>query len=430
MFYGIVQDFIIESSKNLVIPTEEEGICYGFAIMAVFAGLAGYLEKFSWYIEEVKEFYRHGDQVEGENKKDKKIKVFLENLNRIQKINNFKYLLPKNMIVKNSNSKRDKMHLFATVELRILPENIFPKGNKQLLTVASWSGCYTRAELDIYLNQITELTTHEPIGLLLGNVEHAIGILYHPSGFEIAWTLIDANKGIIPCDIIRLKSEIFSSFECKNKDYVVFLSSLLQSKDSNLFLEKFYKSTANDWEKIHRVTAEKAKFENSSWLHAEAENGNIVVVRKLIRAGAQVNAVNSYGSTPIITAVKNNHLQVVKELITTGAKINHSTGNGETLISIAAGQKNKKILKLLIATHEKNEAKAKSLNQAALEPTMPPTGSFAFYYVSQPFLLKHNLPSFHTDYTENGGSFREHKRTRLDCDPNSESFILNRCAPR
>jgi len=60
-------------------------------------------------------------------------------------------------------------------------------------------------------------------------------------------------------------------------------------------------------------------------LHYAAKNGHLKVVKQLIEAGANVNAVVSDVS-PLYCAAQKNQLEVVQELIRAGADINGSSG--------------------------------------------------------------------------------------------------------
>ncbi|WP_048197572.1 ankyrin repeat domain-containing protein, partial [Methanocaldococcus sp. FS406-22] len=52
------------------------------------------------------------------------------------------------------------------------------------------------------------------------------------------------------------------------------------------------------------------------------QEGDVEKVKELIKKGANVNAKNRFGGTPLQAAVVGNHIEVVKLLIENGADLN------------------------------------------------------------------------------------------------------------
>jgi len=76
--------------------------------------------------------------------------------------------------------------------------------------------------------------------------------------------------------------------------------------------------------------------------------GQLEIVRLLIKAGADVNAKNFYGSTPLIYASMNGNIDIVKMLIEVGADVNAKNKFGNTALMCAIRRnKNKEIINLL-----------------------------------------------------------------------------------
>ena len=71
-------------------------------------------------------------------------------------------------------------------------------------------------------------------------------------------------------------------------------------------------------------------------------------VRELIRNGADVNAVNEYGSAALMLASKDAGLEVMEILLLNGAEIDHQNGQGRTALMYAAKNGWKEAVKLLI----------------------------------------------------------------------------------
>ena len=69
--------------------------------------------------------------------------------------------------------------------------------------------------------------------------------------------------------------------------------------------------------------------ELSNGLIVSAGNGNIKAVKRLLKAGADVNETDRSGCTPLHHASNNGHSEIVKMLLKAGADVNKSDKNGE-----------------------------------------------------------------------------------------------------
>jgi ankyrin repeat protein len=67
-----------------------------------------------------------------------------------------------------------------------------------------------------------------------------------------------------------------------------------------------------------------------------SRDGHLNSVKKLLEAGADVNAKDDYGDTALIGASKNGHTQIVKELIKEGADASAKNDNGYTALTLAS----------------------------------------------------------------------------------------------
>lgn len=78
-------------------------------------------------------------------------------------------------------------------------------------------------------------------------------------------------------------------------------------------------------------------------------SARIEIVRQLLAAGADVNAVTTAGDTPLITASRDGFLEVVTELLVAGADVNAQTAHPNTALLWALERKRADIARLLIA---------------------------------------------------------------------------------
>jgi ankyrin repeat protein len=84
-------------------------------------------------------------------------------------------------------------------------------------------------------------------------------------------------------------------------------------------------------------------------IHKAAEDGNIEAVKQHIAAGADVNAKDDWGKTPLYVAALGGHKEIAELLIAEGADINAKDEDGHTPLHQAALDGQKEIAELLIA---------------------------------------------------------------------------------
>lgn len=94
------------------------------------------------------------------------------------------------------------------------------------------------------------------------------------------------------------------------------------------------------------------KYGKRTALMAAAERGSVDVARRLLNAGADVNATDKYGSTALMAASSAGHTDVVKLLIAAGANVNMKTTGtygGETALWEASRNGRPEIVRSLLA---------------------------------------------------------------------------------
>ena len=98
-------------------------------------------------------------------------------------------------------------------------------------------------------------------------------------------------------------------------------------------------------------------------LHWAVRGGDTAAVKKLIRAGANVNAANWYGVTPLALAAMNGDAAMIAVLVDAGADTNAQRGEGETVLMTAARTGRPDAVKVLIARGAKVDATERTLQQ-------------------------------------------------------------------
>lgn len=100
-------------------------------------------------------------------------------------------------------------------------------------------------------------------------------------------------------------------------------------------------------------------------LHIAARGGHLAVVNVLLDAGAEVDALNEMGWTPLFCAAYNPELDcgfapIVKRLIDAGANVNHRIHFGLTPLMLAAGGGEAAVCEVLLEAG----AEVKAVNEA------------------------------------------------------------------
>jgi ankyrin repeat protein len=101
-------------------------------------------------------------------------------------------------------------------------------------------------------------------------------------------------------------------------------------------------------------------------LHLAVEQDNTPMVDLLLRAGANVRAVNRYGVTPLYIAALNSNAAIIDRLLGAGADPNTALADGETVLMTAARTGKVEALKVLIARGADVRAHEPSKGQTAL----------------------------------------------------------------
>lgn len=82
-------------------------------------------------------------------------------------------------------------------------------------------------------------------------------------------------------------------------------------------------------------------------IHAASASGNLSIVRALLEAGADVNAPQEKGFTPLHEAAATGKLDLLRILLSHGANLEQKTEDGKSALDLARGQKQDAIVDVL-----------------------------------------------------------------------------------
>lgn len=85
-------------------------------------------------------------------------------------------------------------------------------------------------------------------------------------------------------------------------------------------------------------------------LHDAAEKGDSRLIRNLVADGADVDARDAQGQTPLIIAIRHRQLRAAAELIAAGASLSAETRAGWTPLSVAVKSGNPFMIELVAGT--------------------------------------------------------------------------------
>jgi hypothetical protein len=213
------------------------------------------------------------------------------------------------------------------------------------------SRTYDEMELSNALNklqsQLDSLQRHEknlqPVSLILKCSDHVCHVGYDPRNG--AWSIFDTwfmpgnyffagkDKAERKTDTDYLAHQIISSFS-PNRDSSVFFieartSKALDQTDSSCkllqdWLDNELKMGLQQIEKV----ADRVDDNQADWLFVAAQHGQVDIVKKLLAAGYNPNALCKQNASPLYIAAQNGHQEVVKLLIYHGANLNQVTTGG------------------------------------------------------------------------------------------------------
>jgi hypothetical protein len=203
-------------------------------------------------------------------------------------------------------------------------------------------GQYNQKELQNYFqcmqNAIKDI--QHPIAFVLDSADHSITIGYDPKTKR--WSCIDPNMDPkLSRDKLgeaELANRVLSGFS--SNGVTNFSTEISVAKENSASIKKITQSLQKQptWQKIHKVTPEKAKTLDShdgSLLYIAAQNGDRKLAKKLLKTGCPPDQPALDGSTPLFIAAQYGNLSIVKDLLKQNADPFKPDNSGATPITVA-----------------------------------------------------------------------------------------------
>jgi len=143
----------------------------------------------------------------------------------------------------------------------------------------------------------------------------------------------------------------------------------VNAKDNNGITPLYKASSMGHYEVVKLLLANGANDYNGG-LIGSAYFGDIEFVNLFLSKGADVNAKDNNGITPLYKASSMGHYEVVKLLLSKGADVNAKDNNGWTPLRVASSRGHTEIVKLLIAKRADVNAKDNNGNTPLSEASM------------------------------------------------------------
>jgi ankyrin repeat protein len=115
-----------------------------------------------------------------------------------------------------------------------------------------------------------------------------------------------------------------------------------------------------------RADANDRMVDGTTALHWAIHNGDVELVQRLIKAGANVAAFNDYGATPMSEAAERADARILEILLKAGADVESPNAMGQTALMTVARTNHVEAAKLLLAHHANLNAREQWRGQTAL----------------------------------------------------------------
>lgn len=341
----------------------EEGICYGFAVMGIQAILSGHIEQFNQRMEDLALFLKECNLSGGESAEV--YKAVIEKLEAEKNIDLLAFLEGIQVCVTGGVDYpslfseggywvRQASKDFIQKALSIVGSEAF-RAQGALLDVPKFTGVYGENDLMHYFSSLENVKLEQPITLLLGSRFHAITVGYDSK--EKHWVLIGANNifsrtcASIQELVENMEMEFGGEAEFSDGTSVMSAKICVMAKDraeEKAWLEKIQAwQESEEFTGLHS-TQGLSQEQKIAWLQASAEEGDSDSIQTLLTGKMDIDALDAVGSTALCKAVENGHLDSVQVLIENGADVNKITADGFMPLYIAAQNGDLAIVQALV----------------------------------------------------------------------------------
>jgi ankyrin repeat protein len=115
-----------------------------------------------------------------------------------------------------------------------------------------------------------------------------------------------------------------------------------------------------------RVDVNQRSADGTTALHWAVYNSDVVLLDRLLAAGANPNARNDYNSTPLVEAAVIGNAQIIRKLLKTGADVESANADGQTALMVIARSNNVEAAKVLLGAGANVNARETWRGQTAL----------------------------------------------------------------
>lgn len=315
---------LIQHMQKLGYKSNEWGICFGVAHMAMQAILA---KEYTTFNERLTTINEKPDNPSTD------IKAFFDG---IELYHNSRYYTELNKTLTTTDSQNADLALSL-----VQPTKLESEGGIECID--RFSGVYSNEELTAHFKIFrtalqNQPTLKSPTAFILKSTNHAITVGFDP--IQNKWLLADAED--LPIKELSYDNAIALAVKYALNGMIskasIFSTTIYATKNQKKALDQaFCEIESNQtWERIHTVTPEKAQLTdhgNTSWLLIANQ---FEIINQLLLEKANPNQQAENGLTPLRAALQNRDIAITKTLLEFGANPNIATKKGITPLMSAA----------------------------------------------------------------------------------------------